>query len=573
MDRVEGGYHAATVENARAGTRYAFELRSGEARADPASRFQPDGVHGPSEIADPSFPWTDRGWRGVSLGDLVLYEIHVGTFTPAGTFEAIIPRLPDLRDLGITALELMPIAQFPGRRNWGYDGVFPLAAQNSYGGLDGLRRVVDACHRNALACILDVVYNHLGPEGNHLAEFAPYFAERHRTPWGPGMNLDGAGSDGVRRFFLESALHWVREAHVDGLRLDSIQAITDESAHPFLEELGEAVHAAGRKDGREVQLIAEDPRNDPRVIRAPEAGGLGLDAVWSDDFHHALHARLTGERVGYYEDFGSFNQVAEVLRTGVVFAGQPSQYWGRRRGRPFEGTRPEQLVVYAQNHDQVGNRAASERLSGLVPFEALKLVATLVLLSPFTPLLFMGDDYGEDAPFRFFTDYSDAALASAIRRGRTAEFRAFEWKVEIPDPQAESTFRESRLSWERRTEGMHGALLAYHQALLRLRRSHPALRARGSGLSEVGSDSDSGVLTQLRRAGNTLLLVVYHLGATAREVSIPVPEGSWRLALDSSDAAWGGPRRTPTEVFTSQGRLLTRMESWEALVLETRREP
>lgn len=569
MDRVDGGYHEVIVEGVPAGTRYDVELGSGARRADPASRSQPAGVHGPSEVVDPAFPWTDAGWRGTALEDLVLYELHVGTFTPEGTFDAVTPRLADLLELGVTAVELMPIAQFPGARNWGYDGVFPFAAQASYGGLDGLRRLVDACHQARLACILDVVYNHLGPEGNHLADFASYLTERHLTPWGPGMNLDGPGSDGVRRFFLESALHWILDAHVDGLRLDSIQAITDRSDPPFLEELGEAVHAAARKAGRRVVLIAEDPRNEPSVVRPRKAGGLGLDAVWSDDFHHALHAFLTNERAGYYADFGAFNQLLDVAHKGVAFTGQPSHYWGRNRGRPFTGTRPEQLVVYAQNHDQVGNRARSERLSALAPFEALKLVAAFVLLSPYTPLLFMGEEYGERNPFHFFTDYGYAGLASAVRGGRIAEFRAFQWQTEIPDPQAESTFLGSRLDWERRTEGTHAALLRFHRTLLSLRRFHPALQTRGPDSLEVEGDARLRVLTQHRQAPGARILVVYHFGADAQDVSIRMPEGTWHPVLDSSEAAWGGPRNAPIGAFTSDDRLPLRLEAWEALVLET----
>ena len=562
-----GGYHGTTVEDAPAGSRYVFELGPGRRRSDPASRSQPEGVHGPSEVARRSFPWTDPGWSGLALEDIVLYEIHVGTFTAKGSFEAILPRLPDLAELGVTALELMPVAQFPGTRNWGYDGVFPFAAQASYGGLEGLRRLVDACHARGLACVLDVVCNHVGPEGNHLADFGPYFTDAAQTPWGPAINMDGPGSDGVRRFFLESARHWVEDAHVDGLRLDSIHMIADRSARPFLEELADAVHAAGRRLGRRVHVIAEDPRNDPRVVRSREAGGLGLDAVWSDDVHHALHAFLTGERSGYYADFGAFDQVRTALADGVVFTGQPSSYRGCRRGRPFDGVRGEQIVVYAQNHDQVGNRARSDRLSALVPFEAQKLAAALVLLSPYTPLLFMGEEYGESAPFLFFTSHGDPDLAEAVRRGRQSEFASFGWDAEIPDPQAESTFERSRLRWDSRSEGLHAALLAYHRALLELRRSHPALRLRDREHRDVWSDSAGRVLALHRWADDAHLLMVVHLGEGHPDVQVPAPSGAWRPLLDSAEASWGGPRAASREDLPSHGSISVPLEPWEALVL------
>ena len=566
MEAVGGGYHEVLASDAPPGTRYVYELGRGRSRADPASRSQPEGVLGPSEVVTASFLWTDAGWKGVSLEELVVYEIHLGTFTSAGTFDAALPRLDDLRDLGVTALELMPVSPFPGRRNWGYDGAFPFAVQASYGGLDGLRRLVDACHARGLACLLDVVYNHVGPEGHALADFGPYFSDVSRTPWGPAVNVDGPGSDGVRRFFIESALHWVEDAHVDGLRLDAIHAIADRSATPFLEELGEAVHAAARRLRRACLLIAEDTRNDPRVVRPAAAGGLGLDAVWSDDVHHALQAFLTGDRSGYYADFGSLEAVRRGLESGVVFTGQPSRYWGRRRGRPFDGVRADQIVVYAQNHDQVGNRARSDRLSALVPFEALKLAAACILLSPFVPLLFMGEEYGETAPFPFFTDHDDPRLAEAVRRGRKAEFAAFGWEAELPDPQAESTFARARLDWDARTEGTQAALLGFHRSLLALRRSHPALRLRDSGHRSVWTDPAAAVLASDRWAGDARALVVFHLAAPASEVSVPADRGSWRAVLDSADAAWRGPRTAPLGALRSDGRLTFRAEPWEAVL-------
>lgn len=398
LDRGGQGYHHGVLEGVERGSLYVYRLDGGPERADPASRSQPQGVHGPSEVVDPQFPWEDVSWVGPRLQDYILYELHVGTFTREGTFDAIIPHLTDLRELGVTAIELMPVAQFPGTRNWGYDGVFPFAVQDSYGGPAGLKRLVNACHREGLAVVLDVVYNHLGPEGNTLGDFGPYFSERYRSPWGPALNFDGPGSDEVRRFFIENALAWITDYHVDALRLDALHAILDLSAYPFLAELAAAVRERAARLHRRVYLIAESDLNDPKLVRPPEVGGYGLDAQWNDDFHHALHALLTGERTGYYEDFGTVAHLARAFTEGYVYTGQYSVYRRRRHGVPARALPAHAFAVFAQNHDQVGNRMRGERLSALVPFEALKLAAAVVLLSPYLPLLFMGEEYGETAP-------------------------------------------------------------------------------------------------------------------------------------------------------------------------------
>ncbi|MBI5440985.1 MAG: malto-oligosyltrehalose trehalohydrolase, partial [Deltaproteobacteria bacterium] len=409
--RRERGYWEATVAGLEAGARYRYRLDGGEGLPDPASSFQPLGIHGPSVLVDhDAFGWTDGSWRGLSLGRLILYEVHVGTFTREGTFDAVVPRLRELRDLGVTCLELMPVAQFPGERNWGYDGVNLFAVQASYGGPDGLKRLVDACHGVGLAVVLDVVMNHLGPEGNYLGRYGPYFTDRYRTLWGEAVNFDGVDSDEVRRFFLQNALHWFERYHVDGLRLDAVHAIHDESARPFLGELAEQVGRLGKTCGRPLHLVAESDRNDPRVVRPAEAGGLGLDALWLDDLHHALHSLLTGERAGYYADFGRLGQLAKCYREGFAYSGEYSTYHQRRQGASSRQLPGERFVVFAQNHDQVGNRRLGERLANLVPFEALKLAAGAVLLSPFVPLLFMGEEYGEEAPFLCFVDHGDPEL-------------------------------------------------------------------------------------------------------------------------------------------------------------------
>ncbi|HEY0994982.1 MAG TPA: malto-oligosyltrehalose trehalohydrolase, partial [Gemmatimonadaceae bacterium] len=412
LERGERGDWSGEVAEAGAGDDYWFVLaREGEAPRDlpdPRSRWQPEGVHGPSRIVAPGdWRWTDEGWRGVAMPELVIYELHVGTFTREGTFDAAIRELPALRELGVTAIELMPVAEFPGARNWGYDGVHLYATQSSYGGPDGLRRLVDAAHRTGLAVILDVVYNHLGPEGNYLDAFGPYFTGAYRTPWGRALNYDGPDSDEVRGWVLDNARQWIRDYHVDGLRLDAVHGIFDHGAVHLLEEIAAAVHAEGDAAGRRAVCIAESDLNDPRVVRATAEGGYALDAQWADDFHHAVHALLTGERSGYYADFGEAGQVAAALREPFVYAGQYSPHRRRRHGAPSTGIPRDRFVVAIQNHDQVGNRATGDRLAGLVEPARYRLAASLLLLSPYVPLIFMGEEYGETNPFQYFVHHSD----------------------------------------------------------------------------------------------------------------------------------------------------------------------
>lgn len=536
LEPTERGYQQGEAGACPPGTRYRYRLDGGDPLPDPASRSQPEGVHGPSAVVDlEGFRWSDDAWRGVPLEDLVIYELHVGTFTPEGTFDAAISRLDELRALGITALELMPVAQFPGERNWGYDGVFPSAAQSSYGGPEGLARLVDACHERGLAVILDVVYNHLGPEGNVLRSYGPYFTSRYATPWGDGLNFDGPGSDEVRRFFVQSALWWLVDLHVDGLRLDAIHAIVDASATPFLAELSEEVDGAAERLGRPLHLIAETDQTSPRIVAPRSAHGLGMHAMWADDLHHAVHALLTGERRGYYVDFGRPEQLAAVLEDGVWFSGRPSRYRGRRHGAPLEDVEPSRLVVFGQNHDQVGNRPRGERLVSLLDPERRKLAAGLVLLSPFMPLLFMGEEYGDPAPFLYFVSHTDPELVEAVRRGRREEFSGFEWPEQPPDPQDEATFLASKLRWELRDEGEHAALLAIHRELLRLRRELPALRSRAREARLEGA-----VLGLRRRSdnGRSEALALFNLGH--RSEAMP-GAGGWTVALDSADARWAGP--------------------------------
>ena len=528
----ERGYHEATVADVADGARYTLLLEDGTELADPASRSQPDGVHGPSAVQAADFAWHDDAWRGLPLESLVLYELHVGTFTAEGTFDAVIPRLPALRELGITALELMPIAQFPGTRNWGYDGVFPFAAQSSYGGLGGLKRLVDAAHAVGIAVVLDVVYNHLGPEGNQLAQFGPYFTDRYRTPWGGALNFDGPGSDEVRAFFIANALQWIDECHIDALRLDAVHAIVDHSAYPFLRELADTVRARAAELGRTVLLIAESDLADPRVIREPARGGLHMHAQWVDDFHHALHALLTGERTGYYQDYGDLEHFARAWRQGFVYAGEFSSFRGRRHGQPPADATPAQFVVFAQNHDQIGNRRAGDRLATLVELPALELAAAATLLSPFLPLLFMGEEYGEPAPFPYFVSHTDPELIEAVRRGRREEFAVFGWDREPPDPQDERTFRSAVLDWERRTRPPHRGLLALHRQLLALRRTEPLLtRCEHADVTIERPVAGEPLLRVQRSAGDDALLLLFNFADSPALVRLP--PGRWRVLLDT----------------------------------------
>ena len=541
MAAAPDGYFEATVADTGPGTRYLYRLDGEVERPDPASRFQPQGVHGPSEVVSRDFAWGDGGWLAPLMADYVIYELHVGTFTPAGTFGALLDRLPYLKELGVNAIELMPVAQFPGDRNWGYDGVYPFAAQHSYGGPDGLRRLVDGCHREEIAVVLDVVYNHLGPEGNHISDYGPYFTDRYRTTWGEALNFDRRGSDEVRRFFIESAVYWLRELHIDAFRLDAVHAIVDHTAYPFLEELTDAVHAEAVALGRRVQVIAESSLNDPRMAQRKERGGWGMDAIWNDDFHHVVHTLLTGEHDGYYEDFGGQEMLVKALTEGFVYTGEYSRFRGRRHGRSSADLPAERLVVSIQNHDQVGNRMLGQRLAALVPFEALKLAAGLLLLSPYVPLLFMAEELGKAAPpFQYFVSHSDPDLIEAVRRGRREEFAAFAWQGEAPDPQDESTFLRAKLDLTLLDGGEPGALLAVYKQLIALRRDIPALKELNKQRMAVARPSD-GVLSVHRWADGSGALVLLNPSPAPARIALTLPPGAWQKRFDSADALWRGP--------------------------------
>ena len=569
LEKNERGYHQATIEGVEPGTLYLYRLGGDKERPDPASRFQPQGVHGPSQVVNPDFSWKDECWFGLPLRDYIIYELHVGTFTPEGTFEAVIPHLQDLKNLGITAIELMPVAQFPGSRNWGYDGTYPFAVQNSYGGPDGLKHLVNGCHQIGLAVVLDVVYNHLGPEGNYLADFGPYFTDRYRGPWGNPINFDGPYSDEVRRFFIQNGLYWVREFHLDGLRIDAIHGIPDFSAQPFLEELAATIHEQAERLNRRVYLIAESDLNDSRIVRSRDLGGFGLDAQWNDDFHHALHTLLTNEDSGYYQDFGDLQHLVKSFRQGFVYSGDYSFYRKRRHGNSSRRLSAERFVVFSQNHDQVGNRAQSERLSTLVSFEALKLAAAVVLLSPFIPLLFMGEEYGETAPFYYCISHSDPDLIEAVRRGRNEEFASFRWQGEPPDPQEEATFLRCKLNHDLSFTGQHKILRAFYGDLIRLRRELPALRNLDKERLEVTGLEQEKILLWRRWSGKQEAAGVFHFGKQEKTLSLPLPEGHWRKQVDSADSTWSGPGSTIPPELSSEGRASLRLPP-ESCVVFTR---
>ena len=488
------GWWRINVENAGAGTDYAFLLNDDPTPyPDPRGAWQPNGVHGPSRLVDHSaFQWTDGTWQGPPLTGAVIYELHIGTFTPAGTFDAAIERLPYLADLGITHIELMPIAAFPGKFGWGYDGVALFAVRNTYGGPEALKRLVNACHLHGIGVFLDVVYNHFGPVGNYANKFGPYLISRHCTPWGDAVNFEGGGSDEVRRFFCDNALMWMRDYHVDGLRLDAVHEFVDRSAINFMEQLSAEVEVLSSTLGRRLLLIAESDLNDPRVVTPREARGYGMDAQWSDDFHHALFTILhVEEGKGYYDDFGSFENLAKSLTRIFVYDGAYSGYRQRSHGRPVDGLSAHHFIGFIQNHDQVGNRATGDRLEHIIGIDRAKVAAGLVLTAPFIPLLFQGEEYAASTPFQYFAHHEDGEIAKSVSEGRKRDFAAFGWEPDkIPDPEKRETFERSKLNWDEVHEGVHAEMLAWFKDLIRLRRHSPSLNDGDIGHVHVTFDEE-----------------------------------------------------------------------------------
>ncbi len=565
LDRDAVGYWSGTTSELRAGDEYLYLLDGTLERPDPASVSQPRGVHGPSAIPpQEDFAWTDSPWEGIELVDMIMYEVHIGCFTDDGTFTSAAERLGELAGHGINAIEIMPLAQFPGERNWGYDGVYPFAVQKSYGGAHGLKTFVDACHQHGMAVILDVVYNHFGPEGNYLRDFGPYFTDKYQTPWGEAVNFDGAWSNGVRNYFIENALYWLREYHIDGLRLDACHAIHDMSARPFLYDLSEAVDRFSERTGRKRILIAEDDRNDSRVVRPRHAyQGYGMDAQWADDFHHAVHAVLTGERVSYYKDFGDVAQIAKALTHSYVYTGNYSEFRHRDHGSETLDLPTSSFVFCTQNHDQVGNRMTGDRLSTLTDPEREKLAAALLLLSPGVPLLFMGQEYGERRPFLYFVDHGDPDLVNAVREGRKREFAEFHMEGEPPDAFSKETFERSKLSWDTGLEP-HSSILAVYCILIGLRRESAALRGTARTQIEVFKLENEPVVVLVRKNEGQKIAALFHFSDTAAKIPLPV-EGQWGIVLDTAEQKFGGPGAARPELLTQNEQIA--MHPWSALIL------
>ncbi|HSB60895.1 MAG TPA: malto-oligosyltrehalose trehalohydrolase [Vicinamibacteria bacterium] len=555
LARSADGFFEGRLAGVRAGDRYRYRLDGEGPFPDPASRFQPEGVHGASEVVDPAFEWSDAGWTGVPREELVVYELHVGTFTAEGTFASAAERLPDLATLGVTAVELMPLADFPGARNWGYDGACLFAPARCYGRPDDLRRLVDRAHGLGLAVFIDVVYNHFGPDGAYAGAFSRrYFSSQHSTPWGAAMNLDGEGSEAVRAFFIENTLHWIHEYHLDGLRLDATHALVDDSPRHFLAELQARVRESA--PGRRRAIVCEDHRNLASILRPEAEGGFGIDAVWSDDFHHEVRRAVAGDHEGYYRDFsGALADVAATVRDGWFFKGQHSEHFEGPRGTDTAGLDPRRFVFFVQNHDQVGNRALGERLHHQVDLPVWRAASALLLLSPETPLLFMGQEWAAPEPFQFFTDHNPE-LGRLVTEGRRKEFRHFSAfsdaaaRERIPDPQAEATFRRSRLDWSRREQPPHASTLRLYRELLRLRRTEPLLRDPSwDGLSVRALGEEGLVLARL--GGENALVALVRLsgeGRLAAEEAVPaLREGaSWALALSTEDEAFAHDPRPPS---------------------------
>lgn len=549
MKKMENGYWFLSLEDSVPVEEYVYRIDADRDRPDPASFYQPKGVHGPSQVIDHfAFEWRDQEWKNRSLKSMIFYELHTGTFTPEGTFEAIIDRLNEIKELGINAIEIMPVSQFPGNRNWGYDGVYPFAVQNSYGGPEGLKKLVNACHQRGIAVVLDVVYNHLGPEGNYLWDFAPFFTERYKTPWGWALNFDGEYSEEVRNYFISNALYWFEYFHVDALRLDAIHGIYDFSANHILKEMAEKTERLSQKQGRNFYLIAESDLNDSVVINERQQNGYGIHAQWSDDFHHCLHTLLTGEKSGYYQDFGALRDLEKCLKEGYVYSGQYSPFRKRRHGNSAAHLSAEKFIVFSQNHDQVGNRMNGERLSALTDFEGLKLAAGATILFPFLPLLFMGEEYGEKAPFLYFISHGDKDLIEAVRHGRKKEFESFGWGKEPPDPYDPATFEQCILKWDKRKKEPHDILLNFYRALLRLRQSIPVFSNDQKESVIIKGIEDQQVLCLHRFQKESEILIIAHFSNETERLRIELPEGLWVKKIDSFETCWLGKKEAAAEI-------------------------
>jgi len=543
MEKDNKGYWIKKLPKIHPGTQYKFAINGDDEKPDPASKAQHEGVHGPSAVVDLDYEWTDQQWKNLPLQDYIIYELHVGAFTPQRTFAGVVEKLDYLLDLGINAIEIMPVAQFPGERNWGYDGVYPFATQISYGGPSGFQQLVDACHSKGIAVILDVVYNHMGPEGNYLSLFGPYFTDKYQTPWGQALNFDDDYSDEVRNFFLQNALMWLRDFHIDALRLDAIHAIKDFGAVHFMKELSQEVKKMSKEAGVPKILIGESDLNDVRFIDSYERGGYGLDGQWVDEFHHAIHALITGEKKGYYEDFGEMEQLASSFQNSYVYNGRYSQHRKKTFGNDPAHTPFSQFVVFGQNHDQVGNRMLGERITRLVDFEAAKLVAATYLLSPMLPMLFMGEEYAEENPFLYFVSHTDPNLVEAVRQGRKKEFEAFHLEGDMPDPQSEASLEQSSLQWNKEKTRSQKALLNWYKHLIQWRKQHAGWQNFSRQSQQVKAYEAEKCLAVFRtsKEENSQAVLLFNYSKKIQNINVPWAMEAMAIKLDSSAAEWQGP--------------------------------
>lgn len=547
LEQEELGYWYLETDEITEGTKYKIAIDDQQEFPDPTSLAQPEGVHGNSMAVNLNrFQWSDGQWQNLPLSDYILYELHTGTFTKEGTFGAIEQKLDYLKELGVNAIEIMPVTQFPGNRNWGYDGVFPFAVQDSYGGAEGLQHLVNVCHHKGIAVVLDVVYNHMGPEGNYLGAFGPYFTNKYNTPWGNAINFDDAWCDGVRRYFIENALMWFRDFHIDALRLDAVHAIKDFSPTHILREIKQEVDRLMQETGRTHYIIVELDLNDTRFIDPLEKGGYGMDAQWIDEFHHALRVTATSERTGYYSDFTDVQHLAKSYNDAYVYDGQYSPHRNKKFGIKAEKNKGQQFIVFSQNHDQIGNRMLGERTSQLVSFEMQKLLAGAVLVSPFLPMLFMGEEYSEPNPFQYFVSHTDPDLAEAVRKGRKEEFAAFHAQGEAPDPMDEATFKASKLQWELLEKEPHKVMLEYYKSLIALRKQMPALRNLVRENVKAVASSQQQTLTLHRWYEGNHVICLMNFSKEVQTIAILGTEGTWHKIFDSADPKWKGLKGSPT---------------------------
>jgi maltooligosyltrehalose trehalohydrolase len=544
--------YSTVLENTGQDLLYKFRIEDEGDFPDPYSHFQPEGVHGFSRVIDhKKYRWNDYDWHGKDLSQLILYELHVGAFSPEGTFRSVAGKLDYLVELGINAIELMPVTQTPGRWNWGYDGATLFSVNKNYGTPDDLKYLIDRCHRKGIAVILDVVYNHLGPEGNYLPVYGPYFTFKHTTPWGAAVNFDDQYCEYMRAMVVDNVRYWLEEYHFDGLRLDAVHAIKDESLTHILQEIRAMTQKTAAEFNRKIALIAETDDNNVKIINPPEKGGYGLDAQWMDDFHHTIHTILTGEKRGYYIDYGRLEDLPKVYKN-YLYTGEFSQFWQKDRGSDASQNPGYQFVVSIQNHDQVGNRAGGERLSNLVDFPSLKLVAGLLFFSPYIPLLFMGEEYAEKKPFLFFTDYGDPQLKAAVSQGRKEEFKAFGWK-NFHDPEDDQTFYSSRLTPRDDWEEHNKQMFTFYRDLLGLRKSHPALSNLVKENTEVKVDSDTKLVEIQRWHGSIKLTGLFNLG----ENDFPLDAYQGKQIFNSQWKKYGGNVEGNSNILEKRSMIIT----------------